>query len=593
MSIYDVHGWLTGVVNGEFQERLYYADGLDGGCWNGNISTMKWRSGDNGSYEGYNLKYDGCNRLYSAVYGSGDNLTGYRNYFSENVEYDCEGNITRLRRCGLVDNIHGTFGLVDNLTMTYAGNMLASVCDSASRYPYAGATDFDGVPGQVYPLTYNDAGSLVSDAGRGIARIDYDLLNNPVRIQFTNGNVTKYIYSTAGEKLRVIHQTAVPNITVAIGSVRELAPAEILSADSTDYLLGGSLTLRNGRIEKLQFGEGYCQAEKYAGDNSKDDFYFYYYDRDHLGNIRQVVKADRKVNGTVVQTMDYYPFGAQFCHSSTASEVQSRKYNGKEFDKMHGLNTYDYGARQYNPVTARWDRMDPLCEKYYAISPYTYCDGNPVNRIDRDGRFWGDYLTSTGEFIRSDGSNDGRLYVLKTSKMEFDSYQNAPISGITIEDEKRVVENHDISNKDFFVEITGSQKIRETVVSKIKDNGKGGTDDDNNREYLMTFDKNIDPCAIDEVYVKEGPVGNLAKDNLVSVEYGNSPNLEYVHTHPSGTNGKRRWHQAPSRLDVIETTTQQYVIGMGDKTVYIYNGNGINATLPLDVYKNYVVKNGK
>ena len=42
-------------------------------------------------------------------------------------------------------------------------------------------------------------------------------------------------------------------------------------------------------------------------------------------------------------------FGAQFCPSSTAGEVQSRKYNGKELDKMHGLNTYDYGARQYNP----------------------------------------------------------------------------------------------------------------------------------------------------------------------------------------------------------------------------------------------------
>ena len=35
---------------------------------------------------------------------------------------------------------------------------------------------------------------------------------------------------------------------------------------------------------------------------------------------------------------------------------QPYKYNGKELDKMHGLNTYDYGARQYNPVTARWDR---------------------------------------------------------------------------------------------------------------------------------------------------------------------------------------------------------------------------------------------
>ncbi len=384
---YDVHGWLTSVVNGEFQERLYYADGLDGGCWNGNISTMKWRSGDNGFYEGYNLKYDGNNRLYSAAFGSGDNLTGNRNYFSENVEYDCNGNITKLRRRGLVDNLHGSFGLVDNLSMTYVGNMLASVCDNASRYSYAGATDFDGVPGQEYPLTYNASGSLVSDAGRGIARIDYDRLNNPVRIQFTNGSVTRYVYSTTGEKLRVIHQTAVPNITVAIGSARELAPSEILSADSTDYLLGGSLTLRNGRIDKLQFEEGYCQAVEYSGNASQDDIYFYYYDRDHLGNIRQVVKAGRTTNGTVVQTMDYYPFGAQFCDGSTDSNVQSRRYNGKELDRMHGLDTYDYGARQYNPVTARWDRMDPLCEKYYDVSPYGYCHNNPVIRIDLNGEY--------------------------------------------------------------------------------------------------------------------------------------------------------------------------------------------------------------
>ena len=39
--------------------------------------------------------------------------------------------------------------------------------------------------------TYSGSGSLVSDAGRGIARIDYDLGNHPVRIQFTNGSVTK------------------------------------------------------------------------------------------------------------------------------------------------------------------------------------------------------------------------------------------------------------------------------------------------------------------------------------------------------------------------------------------------------------------
>ena len=70
---------------------------------------------------------------------------------------------------------------------------------------------------------------------------------------------------------------------------------------------------------------------------------------------------------------------------SKGEDVQPYKYNGKEFDHMHGLNTYDYGARQYNPVTARWDRMDPLCEKYYNVSPYNYCLNNPVNAVDPDG----------------------------------------------------------------------------------------------------------------------------------------------------------------------------------------------------------------
>ena len=61
--------------------------------------------------------------------------------------------------------------------------------------------------------------------------------------------------------------------------------------------------------------------------------------------------------------------------------------NGKELDRMHGLDTYVYGARQYDPVLGRWDRVDPLCEKYYDISPYAYCGNNPVRYIDPDGRY--------------------------------------------------------------------------------------------------------------------------------------------------------------------------------------------------------------
>ena len=140
-----------------------------------------------------------------------------------------------------------------------------------------------------------------------------------------------------------------------------------------------------GRIDRRQFDEGYCQATKYAYNPGKDNFTFYCYNRDHLGSIRQVIKADGS-QGSIVQSMDYYPSGTQFCDGTTDSKVLYHKYNGKEFDKMHGINTYDYGARQYNPVLGRWDRVDPLSEKYYDVSPYTYCGNNPVRYIDPDGK---------------------------------------------------------------------------------------------------------------------------------------------------------------------------------------------------------------
>ena len=52
---------------------------------------------------------------------------------------------------------------------------------------------------------------------------------------------------------------------------------------------------------------------------------------------------------------------------------------------MYGLNTFDYGGRQYNSIVPTWDRIDPLAEKYYNVSPYAYCADNPVNAVDPDG----------------------------------------------------------------------------------------------------------------------------------------------------------------------------------------------------------------
>ncbi|SEW16931.1 RHS repeat-associated core domain-containing protein [Prevotella aff. ruminicola Tc2-24] len=117
-----------------------------------------------------------------------------------------------------------------------------------------------------------------------------------------------------------------------------------------------------------------------------DKFTFYYQNKDHLGTVRETVTS----TGAMKQRVNYYPFGGQLVDTLKVMiwnrDFQQYKYNGKEFDGTFGLNTYDYGARQHDPVLARWDRIDPLCEKYYGVSPYAYCANNPVRFIDPDGR---------------------------------------------------------------------------------------------------------------------------------------------------------------------------------------------------------------
>ena len=369
---YDLRGWLTNISTSTFTEELFYADSPGTALYNGNISSIRWKDNTQSSKRGYKFSYDSANRLTSGAYGEGDALSSNTNRYSESMSYDANGNITGLTR-------YGNSTLMDNLTISYTGNQPTSVSESVSDNNISGAMEYKKANGSGYKFNAN--GSLVADKSRGIAYITYDFNNNPKQIYFTNGSVTKYVYSASGQKLRAVHYTAKPNITRTWGvKPAELTMAQILQADSTDYLLGGKLTMKNGKVDKYLFDGGYAQAS--ATSTTSDNFTFYYYTPDHLGNIREVVDA----SGTVQQVTNYYPFGATYADAATNADFQPYKYNGKELDKMHGLNTYDYGARQYDPILARWDRIDPLAEKYRGISPYVYCAGNPVNSIDPNGK---------------------------------------------------------------------------------------------------------------------------------------------------------------------------------------------------------------
>ena len=69
----------------------------------------------------------------------------------------------------------------------------------------------------------------------------------------------------------------------------EQKPFVIQHANSTDYLLGGSLVMTNGKIDKYLFEGGYAQATSTS--KTTDSFAFNYYNQDNLGNNREVVDA--------------------------------------------------------------------------------------------------------------------------------------------------------------------------------------------------------------------------------------------------------------------------------------------------------------
>ena len=94
-----------------------------------------------------------------------------------------------------------------------------------------------------------------------------------------------------------------------------------------------------------------------------------------------------------------------YAHTSEQNKTLIRSYNGfgvligatkpKEinFVNCDGTEFIDTWHVRGESRYARWATPDPLADKYYSTSPYAFCNNNPVNFVDPDGRFvWPEYL---------------------------------------------------------------------------------------------------------------------------------------------------------------------------------------------------------
>lgn len=349
---YTLQGWtdtLSVSIDGTplFIQSLGYdsSDVLSGTVpqYSGLISKKndKWINGGRLVYsrtEGY--AYDAAGRLAKS---------GRQGSFRE-YTYDSRGNI-------LSETLPGSAGSFD---YEYDGDRLISLTASSvaqhDTVPFThdalGRMTFDGMTGQ--SMTYNDL-----DLIRNIVRNDTTLVN--------------YSYLSDGTKLSALD-----------GSGEGLVyRGPFVYRKSSGSNATSSLTL-----ESAAFGGGRMTPDGAL-----------LYVTDYLGSVRAVVDGK---TGNLYKASEYSAFGDESqvmvsgqgstpAHALATAALPTGltlrdAYTGKESQTPDFSTGYtDFGARQYSPTLRRWMTPDPLSEKYYGVSPYAFCNNNPVNFVDPDG----------------------------------------------------------------------------------------------------------------------------------------------------------------------------------------------------------------
>lgn len=519
---YNIKDWPTKISSRNFSETLSYNNGKIQ-QYGGNISAMEWNVAGGSLNRKYDFRYDDLSRLTNAYYLENGSTI---NHYDTSYSYDLMGNMLSMRRNGLQDG--GTFGEIDNVCFMYNGNQLVKADNRVESPTYKDAWYFADGTSASKEYEYDENGNMTRDMNKGISKIEYNSLNLPTIIQFGGGKSILYIYDAAGNKLKAIYRTTLPGTELTL-----------------EYC--DNMIYENGELKQVLVDGGYVSFT-----NGKA--VYHYYLKDHLGSNRVVVNHD---SGAVEQVNHYYPYGGLMAES-TGGSVQRYKYNGKELDRMHGLDWYDYGARWYDGT--RFLTVDSKANKFNAFSTYIYCLDNPVCLIDIDGQAPGDFFETEEE-----AALDFGFFYNDNSIRENREYASSIYRIITDSGEKGF--SYTIANRGEAHKSVESKPLGGSfVVATVHTHGaysKGYNDNDFSGVYSSRTGKEIVPLQS----ARKGDLGiaNSKKLNIyLATPNGSLKKYDYAKgkisvlskSLPSDSNDPSRQNSNSSLVETYDLTTQ-------------------------------------
>jgi len=284
----------------------------------------------------YAYAYDAFNRLTRASVTNGTG-TPY------SYTYDSDGNM--LSRSAGSGTTTYAYNDADELCWAYAG-VSSNACSLAPSGATTESFDSDG------NLTGNSAGASFS----------YNPKNQTTSVTYAGVTLSNLAYTDTGQQTRVsagstIFDNGAPGTTIAT-----------TSGSSVYYLHDNQGSVLGERI-----GSGH-----------------YYYLTDRLGSVVAVISGDGQ---TVSDRYGYDPYGVSTYTSGSVANPFG--YAGGYTDAT-GL--VHFGARYYDPVTARWTGVDPSWDGLK--SAYAYASSDPINETDLSGCGDGEWVFGACGWVR-------------------------------------------------------------------------------------------------------------------------------------------------------------------------------------------------